>query len=166
MNPDKAKSAGVAGVAVGILSAVPILYYCCAPWGLLGGVLAVWLYSRSGGGRAVPPGEGAVLGAIAAVVASVVFFALWAPIMLLIYSEETFQETLQALGQSSPVGRIPLVLGTGAVSAVIVFAATTAGGVLGAALLKPKGGSDGAPPAAPAAPYGAVDGAAGDGPSS
>src|SRR5687768_13454746 len=129
MNGDKVKSAAIAGVGIGVVSAIPILNYCCVLWGAGGGALAVRLYTKTGGGRAVTPGEGAGLGAMTGAVAATVFFALSAPLTILLTPEETFEELMRMTGQEAPIGRVPLLLLASAVSAVVVFVATTIGGL-------------------------------------
>jgi hypothetical protein len=68
-------SAGVAGVAMALLSSIPIVSFgncllCGWIWG--GGIFAVWFYRRMNNGQAATMGNAIVTGLLAGVVAAVI----------------------------------------------------------------------------------------------
>lgn len=71
-------AAGIAGVAMGILSSIPILslgncLLCGWVWG--GAIFAVWLYKRNENGVIVTTGQGIVIGLVAALIGAVTSWA-------------------------------------------------------------------------------------------
>ncbi|MGQ9815610.1 MAG: hypothetical protein ACUVR3_10765, partial [Candidatus Roseilinea sp.] len=72
-------AAGIAGVAMGILSSIPILslgncLLCGWVWG--GAIFAVWLYKRNENSVTVTTGQGIVIGLVAALIGAVTSWVL------------------------------------------------------------------------------------------
>jgi hypothetical protein len=49
MEPNKFKAAGIAGAALGVLSIIPLVNYCCCIWAPGAGFLAGFLFNKDGG---------------------------------------------------------------------------------------------------------------------
>src|ERR1044072_3178474 len=62
---NKLKPALLGGLIVGLLSAIPVVNYCCCIWGIGGGGLASYLYIKSSPTK-ISTGDGAMLGGAAA----------------------------------------------------------------------------------------------------
>ena len=141
----------VAGVLSAILGIVPFLGLCCFLWALLGGFLAVFMYTKGTPGP-MTPGDGAKLGLRAGIVAAIVYIVISLPLTLL-FGGAAIASALQQSGGSGLAGA-GLAAGLGAFAVVIVgviiLGFTTLGGVIGAAILG-KGGGPGtsAPPPPP-----------------
>src|SRR2546423_14961206 len=82
MNP-RTKAALIGGVVAGLLSAIPVVNYCCCLWAIGGGILAVYLYVK-GTSATVTPGGGASLGAVAGGIAAAIYLVISLPLNLLI----------------------------------------------------------------------------------
>ncbi len=146
-------AAGIAGVAMGILSSVPILslancLLCGWVWG--GAIFAVWLYKRNENGVIVTTGQGVVIGLVAALIGAVISWlvgivmggatmAAMGPLLDQFPDAES-RQMFQQLMASGGVSIISLLFGLiiNAIFGII-------GGLIGAALIGNK-------PAAPAAP--------------
>ncbi len=146
-------AAGIAGVAMGILSSVPILslvncLLCGWVWG--GAIFAVWLYKRNENGVIVTTGQGVVIGLVAALIGAVISWLLGvvlggattaalAPVLEQLPDAES-RQMFQQLVASGGVSIISLLFGLiiNAIFGII-------GGLIGAAVIGNK-------PAAPAAP--------------
>jgi hypothetical protein len=75
MDQKSLTAAGIAGLAIGLLSGLPLISalncLLCAPiWG--GGMLAVWLYKRNSGALSVDNSKGTVLGLIAGLIGGLI----------------------------------------------------------------------------------------------
>src|SRR5215208_3455090 len=82
MNP-RTKAALIGGLIAGLLSAIPVVNYCCCLWAIGGGIVAVYLYVKSTG-AVVTPGAGATLGAIAGGIGAAIYIVISLPLNLLI----------------------------------------------------------------------------------
>ncbi len=146
-------AAGIAGVAMGILSSVPILslgncLLCGWVWG--GAIFAVWLYKRNENGVIVTTGQGVVIGLVAALIGAVISWLLSIVMggatmaamgpLLDQFPDAESRQMLQQLMASGGVSIISLLFGLiiNAIFGII-------GGLIGAALIGNK-------PAAPATP--------------
>ena len=72
-------AAAIAGVGMAVLSAIPIIslvncLLCGWVWG--GAIFAVWLYKRYENGAPVTPGQGVVIGLVAALIGAVINWLL------------------------------------------------------------------------------------------
>lgn len=159
---NKMKAAIIGGAVAGVLSAVlgivPILGMCCFLWALLGGFLAVFMYTKGAPGP-MTPGDGAKLGLRAGIVAAIVYIIISLPLTLL-FGGAAIASAIQQSGGSGLAGA-GLAAGLGAFAVVIVgviiLGFTTLGGVIGAAILGKGGGIPGAgapPPPPPGGGYG------------
>lgn len=84
MNPAKLQPALLGGVAIGVLSALPVVNignFCCCAWVLLGGALAAYLMQQN---HAAPiaAGDGALVGLMAGAIGAVVGSVLAIPISM------------------------------------------------------------------------------------
>ena len=134
-------SAGIAGLVIAILSAVPIinLLNCllCA-WVWAGGILAVYLYRQNGGPAFLTNADGAIVGGIAGAIGG-----LLTAIIGLIFqggaAANIAQLQQQFGGDAEALAGVATVLG-GIVSLIvtpIIFAAFGAlGGLIGANIFK------------------------------
>jgi hypothetical protein len=153
MNP-RTKAALIGGLIAGILSAIPIVNYCCCLWAIGGGVLAAFLYVKSTGAT-LTPGGGASLGAVAGGIAAVVYLVIGLPLNLLIGAAAVAgqMEQMERAGVSVPLSGIALVIVFMIIGAVLVFLFTLLGGVIGAPIFG-KGGGAAVPPPPPPPPGG------------
>ena len=84
MSPAKLQPALFGGVAIGVLSALPvvnILNFCCCAWVVFGGALAVYLMQQNHPAP-VSTGDGAVVGLMAGAIGAVVGSILGIPIAM------------------------------------------------------------------------------------
>lgn len=84
MSPAKLQPVLLAGVAIGVLSALPVINmvnFCCCAWVLFGGGLASYLMQQN---HAAPitAGDGAIVGLLAGVVGAVVFTLISVPLTI------------------------------------------------------------------------------------
>ncbi len=75
MNSKALTAAAIAGVAIGLLSGLPLIgavncLLCAWVWG--GGIFAIWLYKRQSGATSVETGQGAMIGGVAGVVGGLI----------------------------------------------------------------------------------------------
>ncbi len=84
MSPSKLQPALLAGVAIGVLSALPvvnIVNFCCCAWVVMGGALAAYLMQQNHP-EPVSAGDGAVAGLMAGAVGAIVGSTLAIPISM------------------------------------------------------------------------------------
>jgi hypothetical protein len=84
MNPAKLQPALLGGVAIGVLSALPVVNlgnFCCCAWVLLGGALAAYLMQQNHPAP-VAAGDGALVGLMAGAIGAVVGSLLAIPISM------------------------------------------------------------------------------------
>ena len=75
MNSKALTAAAIAGVGIGLLSAIPVLNFvncllCAWVWG--GGIFAVWLYKRNSGDLSVQSSQGAMMGLVAGLIGGLI----------------------------------------------------------------------------------------------
>ncbi|MFH1572820.1 MAG: hypothetical protein ABIG68_02490 [Acidobacteriota bacterium] len=164
------KPALIAGIAVGVLSALPVLgalnCFCCA-WVIAGGVLAAFLSVRASP-AAVTLGQGLGVGLLAGAVAAVVDTAFSIPVQIALTGmgmgvAEQMGEALEQVPNLPPemrdmirsifvdgrgLGVIFLLL-TGALKLVVYGLISMLGGAIGVALFekRPPGADSRLPPA-------------------
>lgn len=146
-------AAGIAGVAMGILSAVPILslvncLLCGWVWG--GAIFAVWLYKRNENGVIVTTGQGIVIGLVAALIGGVISWLLGVILggatmaaMGPLLEQFPDEESRQAFQQLMTSGGVPII--TLLVNLIVNAIFGIIGGLIGAAVIGNK-------PPAPATP--------------
>src|SRR5215217_3548599 len=76
---NKFKPALLGGLIVGLLSAIPIVNYCCCIWAIGGGGLASYLYIKSSPTK-IAIGDGAMLGGLAGVIGALLYLIIGVPI--------------------------------------------------------------------------------------
>src|SRR5918995_4891205 len=84
MGSSKLQPALLGGVAIGVLSALPVVNignFCCCAWVLLGGVLAAYLMQQNHPAP-VAAGDGALVGLMAGAIGAVVGSLLAIPISM------------------------------------------------------------------------------------
>jgi len=145
---DKLKPALIGGVVVGLLSAIPVLNYCCCIWAIGGGVLACFLYIKS---SPVPvrPGDGAMVGALAGLVGAVIYLIIGIPIAIF-YGAEAMEQAFRQSGVQMPfTGTVAIIIGT-LMAALFLLVLAVLGGLIAVPLLeKRKNGATPPPPPTP-----------------
>ena len=141
---DKTKAALIGGALAGILSAIPVVNYCCCLWAIGGGILAVFMYTKNTRAT-VTPGDGAMIGAITGGIAALIYLVISLPINILLGAAAISAQMAQA-GVNLPVSGMALVLVGVLIGAVLVFIFTVIGGLIGAPIF---GKGTGAPPPPP-----------------
>ena len=125
---NKLKPALLGGLIVGLLSAIPLVNYCCCIWAIGGGALAGFLYIKSSP-VPVPTGEGAVVGALAGAVGGLIYLVVGLPIAFL-FGAAAMEEQLARSGVQLPFsGALLLVVGA-LIGAVCLVVLATLGGLL------------------------------------
>ena len=84
MNPSKLQPALLAGVAIGVLSALPVVNlanFCCCAWVVAGGALAAYLMQQNLPAP-LSTGDGAIVGLMAGAIGALVGAVLSIPISL------------------------------------------------------------------------------------
>jgi len=153
---NKLKPALLGGLIVGILSAIPLVQYCCCIWAIGGGVLAAFLYVKS---SSVPvrTGDGAVVGGLAGVVGGIIYLIIGLPFAIF-FGMAAMEDQLTSSGIQLPFSGIILVIVAMIVGAIFLALLATLGGVIGVAIFEKRKGNGSAPPPAN---YGGTPGAPG-----
>jgi hypothetical protein len=141
---NKLKPALLGGLIVGVLSAIPIINYCCCIWSIGGGALAAYLYIKSSP-VPVSMGDGAMTGGLAGVVGGIIYLVLGLPIAIL-FGMAAMQDQLNRTGVQLPFTGVALMVVAGIVGAVILAGLATLGGVIGVAIFEKRKGNGIAPP--------------------
>jgi len=133
---NKLKPALLGGLIVGVLSAIPLVQYCCCIWGIGGGALAAFLYIKS---STVPvrTGDGATVGALAGVIGGIIYLILGLPIAIF-FGMAAMEEQLTRSGVSLPFSGVLLIIVAGIVGAIILAILATLGGVIGVAIFEKR----------------------------
>jgi hypothetical protein len=149
MNP-RTKAALIGGALAGILSAIPIVNYCCCLWAIGGGILAVYLYVK-GTNATVTPGDGATLGAVAGGIGAAIYLVISLPLNLLLGAAmmSAQMEQMARAGVELPFSGMALIFIGVLLGAVGVFIFTLVGGLIGSPIF---GKGPAAPPPPPPPP--------------
>jgi hypothetical protein len=133
---NKLKPALLGGLIVGVLSAIPLVQYCCCIWGIGGGALAAFLYIKS---STVPvrTGDGATVGALAGVIGGIIYLILGLPIAIF-FGMAAMEEQLARSGVSLPFSGVVLIIVAGIIGAIILAILATLGGVIGVAIFEKR----------------------------
>jgi hypothetical protein len=142
---NKLKPALLGGLIVGVLSAIPIINYCCCIWTLGGGVLAAYLYIQSSP-TPVKIGDGAIVGGLAGVIGGVIYFVLSLPINIF-FGMAAMEAQLERSGIQLPFSGMVLLIISSLLGAVILAVLTALGGLLGVAIFEKR--KDGVAPPPP-----------------
>jgi len=148
---NKLKPALLGGLIVGVLSAIPLLNYCCCIWGIGGGVLAGFLYIKSAP-IPVKVGEGAVIGVLTGVVGAVLYFIIGVPLAYFI-SGANLEETLARMNVQLPAGVSGLLLFalSGLIGGIVLLCLSVIGGLISVPIFEKR--KDGPPPPPPSQDY-------------
>jgi hypothetical protein len=142
---NKLKPALLGGLIVGILSAIPIVNYCCCIWTIGGGVLAAFLYVKSSP-TPVSIGEGATVGGLAGVFGGIIYFLLSLPINIF-FGMAAMEEQLTRSGVHLPFSGMVLLLVASLLGAIMLAVLTVLGGIIGVAIFEKR--KDGLAPPPP-----------------
>src|SRR6185503_10329314 len=148
---NKFKPALLGGLIVGVLSAIPLLNYCCCIWGIGGGVLAGFLYIKSSP-VPVKVGEGAVIGVLTGIVGAVLYFIIGVPLAYFI-SGANLEETLARMNVQLPANISGLLLFalSGLIGGLILLCLSVIGGLISVPIFEKR--KDGPPPPPPSQDY-------------
>jgi hypothetical protein len=156
---NKLKPALLGGLIVGILSAIPLVQYCCCIWSIGGGALAAFLYIKSSP-FPVKMGDGAMVGGLAGVFGGIIYLILGLPIAIF-FGMTAMEEQLSRSGVQLPFSGVLLIIIAGIVGAIILALLATLGGVIGVAIFEKRKGDGAAPP--PPQNFGGTPGSYGSG---
>jgi len=142
---NKLKPALLGGLIVGVLSAIPIINYCCCIWSIGGGALAAFMYIKSSP-TPVKMGDGAMVGGLAGVVGGIIYLIIGLPIAILL-GTAAMTEQLARSGVHLPFSGVLLMIISGIVGAIVLALLATLGGVIGTAIFEKR--KDGLTPPPP-----------------
>lgn len=142
---NKLKPALLGGLVVGLLSAIPVLQYCCCIWAIGGGLLAAVLYIKS---SQVPvgAGEGAMLGGLAGVFGAIIYLIIGLPIAFLLMGAGALEEQLTRTGIEVPLSGAVLILASGLFGAVCLVVLAVLGGLIAVPIFEKRKGQAPPPP--------------------
>jgi hypothetical protein len=142
---NKLKPALLGGLVVGLLSAIPVLNYCCCIWGIGGGGLAGFLYIKDSP-TPVRPGDGAMIGALAGLVGGLIYLLVGVPIAYFT-GAAAMEEAFARSGVQIPVTGALLFIVVGLLAAVCLIVLSVIGGLLAIPIFEKR--KNGAPPMSP-----------------
>ena len=140
---NKLKPALLGGLIVGVLSAIPLVQYCCCIWSIGGGALAAFLYIK-GSSVPVKTGDGAVVGGMAGVVGGILYLIIGLPFAIF-FGMAAMEQQLSNSGVHLPFSGMILMIVTSIIGAILLALLATLGGVIGVAIFE-KRKDGGAPP--------------------
>jgi len=144
---NKLKPALLGGLVVGLLSAIPILNYCCCIWGIGGGGLAGFLYIKDSPAP-VRPGDGVLIGALAGLIGGLLYLIIGVPIAYFASGGGAELEVaLRRAGVELPFSGALLFIVSGLIGAVILTILSVIGGVLSVPIFEKR--KNGTPPTPP-----------------
>jgi hypothetical protein len=142
---NKLKPALLGGLVVGLLSAIPVLNYCCCIWGIGGGGLAGFLYIKDSP-TPVRPGDGAMIGALAGLVGGLIYLLVGVPIAYFT-GAAAMEEAFARSGVQVPVTGALLFILFGLLAAVCLIVLSVIGGLIAIPIFeKRKNGTAPMPP--------------------
>jgi hypothetical protein len=105
MTPPKLQPALLGGLAIGVLSALPIINVanCCCAWILFGGGLAAYLMQQNYPAR-IGVGDGAIVGLLAGLIGAAVWAIISIPVNLVVgpFQAEMMKRALENAGDLPP----------------------------------------------------------------
>jgi uncharacterized protein YqgC (DUF456 family) len=153
MTPAKTQPALLGGVAIGVLSALPVINFanCCCAWILFGGALAAYLMQQNHP-EPIQVGDGAIVGLLAGAIGSFVWLVISVPINLVMapLNSEMTERMMRDASDMAPELRALLesfsggpVIGIGLILGFFVMLAVSTlfgmlGGLFGALLFRKK----------------------------
>jgi hypothetical protein len=152
MTPAKLQPALLAGVAIGVLSALPVVNLvnaCCCAWVIFGGALAAYLMQQNHPAP-ITAGDGAIVGLMAGLFGAVVSTLLSIPLTLMMgpFQAQMIERMLESARDLPPEARQVLesmrggaAIGIGLIFNFIMMACAGAvfglvGGILGTLMFK------------------------------
>jgi hypothetical protein len=144
---NKLKPALLGGLIVGLLSAIPVINYCCCIWAIGGGLVASLLYIKS---SQVPvgAGDGAMVGGLAGVFGAIIYLIIGIPIAFLMVGPAALEAQLRGTGLEVPLSGALLLLVGGLLGAVTLLVLSVLGGLLAVPIFEKRKGQ-GVPPPPP-----------------
>jgi hypothetical protein len=153
----KLQPALIGGLVTGVLSAgtflipVPLANWCCCLWGVIGGVLAVYLYVKRSP-VPVKTGDGAIIGLLAGGIGALVYILIVFPASYFVIDPEVLQaqieERMRRQGQQfdiRPYWGLFLFLVV-FVFGIILTVLSLIGGLIGVPIFEKRNGSAAPPP--------------------
>ncbi|HEX3252594.1 MAG TPA: hypothetical protein VHS05_24355 [Pyrinomonadaceae bacterium] len=142
---NKLKPALLGGLVVGLLSAIPIVNYCCCIWGIGGGGLSSYLYMKSSPTK-IGPGDGAMLGGLAGIVGAIVYLIIGVPIAYFI-SGAQMEEAFSRANIHLPFTGFLLFLVSGLIGGLVLLVLAVIGGLIAVPIFEKR--TDAPPPPPP-----------------
>jgi hypothetical protein len=142
---NKFKPALLGGLIVGLLSAIPVVNYCCCIWGIGGGGLASFLYIKESPAK-IGPGDGAMLGALAGVVGAVIYIIVGVPIAYFI-SGAAMEDAFARANIHLPFTGFLLFLVSGLMGGLCLLVLAVIGGLIAVPIFEKR--TDAPPPPPP-----------------
>jgi len=141
---NKLKPALLGGLIVGLLSAIPVVNYCCCLWAIGGGGLATFLYMKSSPTR-IGPGDGAVLGGLAGVFGAVLYLIIGVPLAYFMGSAQMEEAFAKANVQLPFTGLLLFVVG-GLIVGLLLIVLAVIGGLIAVPIFEKRKGDVPPPP--------------------
>ncbi len=142
---NKLKPALLGGLIVGLLSAIPVVNYCCCIWGIGGGGLASYLYIKSSPTR-IAIGDGAMLGGLAGVIGALLYLIIGVPIAYFI-SGAQMEEMMAKMNVQLPFTGFLLFLVSGLLGGLVLLVLSVIGGLIAVPIFEKR--TDAPPPSPP-----------------
>jgi uncharacterized protein YneF (UPF0154 family) len=142
---NKFKPALLGGLIVGLLSAIPILNYCCCVWAIGGGGLASYLYIKSSPTR-VNTGDGAMLGGLAGLIGAVLYLIVGVPISYFVGAAQ-MEEAMARMNVELPFTGFLLFLVVGLLIGLFLLVLSVIGGLIAVPVFEKR--TDAPPPPPP-----------------
>lgn len=142
---NKFKPALLGGLIVGLLSAIPILNYCCCVWAIGGGGLASYLYIKSSPTR-ISTGDGAMLGGLAGIIGAVLYLIVGVPISYFVGAAQ-MEEAMARMNVQMPFTGFLLFLVVGLLIGLFLLVLSVIGGLIAVPIFEKR--TDAPPPPPP-----------------
>jgi hypothetical protein len=142
---NKVKPALLGGLIVGLLSAIPLVQYCCCIWAVGGGLLASVLYIK-GSQIPVSVGDGAIVGGLAGVFGAIIYLIIGLPITFFVMGTGALEEQLSRSGLQVPVAGGLLILGGFVIGSLCLIVLAVLGGLLAVPIFEKRKGQSVPPP--------------------
>jgi hypothetical protein len=155
----KLKPAIIGGVVLGLLSAIPFVNFlntCCCLWAILGGLLASYLYIRE---SPLPArtGDGAIMGLLAGAVGAAIYIVVGIPLSIVMGGfvaglvghlmeniDPAQAESVRRQVEASQTVLRAII--NGIITAILLVAFSTIGGLIGIPLFEKRKGAISVPP--------------------
>jgi hypothetical protein len=142
---NKFKPALLGGLIVGLLSAIPILNYCCCVWAIGGGGLASYLYIKSSPTK-INTGDGAMLGGLAGIIGAVLYLIVGVPISYFVGAAQ-MEEAMARMNVQLPFTGFVLFLVVGLLIGLFLLVLSIIGGLIAVPIFEKR--TDAPPPTPP-----------------